>query len=179
MLSAILPSDPLLNNPFSAFAGGFTPPWDCHDDPLSDYLKPSTEPKPVTSSSGSGGPILTHEKRKPDPDEPDQSAEPVMDERKRRRMISNRESARRSRVRKQRHLENLRNQLNKCRMENRELNNRLQFILYHLNRVRTENEWLRSERTVLQERISEYAQILVLQQLQPSFSTAWNCNLTE
>ncbi|RYR28938.1 hypothetical protein Ahy_A01g003332 isoform D [Arachis hypogaea] len=82
-------------------------------------------------------------------------------------MLSNRESARRSRMRKQRHLENLRNQLNKCRVENRELNNRLQFIVHHLNRIRTENQWLRSERTVLWQKLSDFTQILVFQELHP------------
>lgn len=166
MLSALPSSDPHLGNPFSAFSGGFTP-WDFHD-----LFEPTT-PKPVTSSSGSDEPNQPHEKRKPDPDEPNR----VIDERKRRRMISNRESARRSRLRKQRHLENIRNQLNKCRIENRELNNRLQFILHHLNRMRTENEWLRSERTVLRQKISNYTQILVFQQLQP-VSPVWTCNAT-
>lgn len=171
MLSTLPPSDPLLDNPFSAFHGGF-PPWDFHDL-FSDDIKPSS-PKPITSSSGSDEPNQPHEKRKPDSDEPNQGA---VDERKRRRMISNRESARRSRMRKQRHVENLRNQLNKCRMENREMKNRLQFILFHLNRIRTENEWLRSERTMLNQRINNFTQILVCQQFQP-FSTSWTCNTT-
>ncbi|XP_061359065.1 basic leucine zipper 4-like [Gastrolobium bilobum] len=173
MLSALPPSDHLLGNPFSAFAGGFTQ-WDCHDlFSAGGALKP-TNPKPVYSTSGSDEPDQTHGEPKPVPDEPNQRAESVMDERKRRRMISNRESARRSRMRKQRHLENLRNQLNKCRIEKRELNNRLQFILYHCNRVQTENEWLRSERTVLSQKLSNFTQILVFQ----PFSSAWTCNST-
>jgi hypothetical protein len=167
MLSTLPPSDPFLDNPFSAFSAGF-PPWDFHDL-FSDDIKPIT-PLLITSSSGSDEPNQPHEKRKPDSDR-------VIDERKRRRMISNRESARRSRMRKQRHVENLRNQLNKCRLENREMKNRLQFILYHLNRIRTENEWLRSERTVLNQKINNYTQILVYQQFQP-FSPAWTCNTT-
>ncbi|XP_027346396.1 bZIP transcription factor 53-like [Abrus precatorius] len=168
MLSTLPPSDLLLGNPFSAFSGGFTP-WDCHD-----IFSPAT-PIPVTSSSGSDEPNQTHEKPKPDPDELDRHVASVMDERKRRRMISNRESARRSRMRKQRHLENLRNQLNKCRIENGELNNRLQFVVHHCNRVRTENEWLRSERTLLRQKVSNLTQILVFQQLQP-FNPPWTCN---
>ncbi|CAL5197817.1 unnamed protein product [Lathyrus oleraceus] len=171
MLSTLSPSDPFLDNPFSAFSGGF-PPWDFHDL-FSDDLE-STTPLPITSSSGSDEPNQAQKKQKPDSDEPNHR---VIDERKRRRMLSNRESARRSRMRKQRHVENLRNQLNKCRIENRELKNRLQFIVFHYNRIRTENEWLRSERTVLNQRINNYTQILVYQQFQP-FSTAWTCNTT-
>ncbi|KAJ8439728.1 LOW QUALITY PROTEIN: hypothetical protein Cgig2_009552 [Carnegiea gigantea] len=56
----------------------------------------------------------------------------TMDERKRRRMISNRESARRSRMRKQRHLENLRNQMNRLKTQNREWVNRLRFIAQYI-----------------------------------------------
>ncbi|KAK7386347.1 hypothetical protein VNO78_26526 [Psophocarpus tetragonolobus] len=163
MLSALPPSDPFLQNPF---ADGFTP-W---EETSLDLFSP----KPVTSSSGSDEPNQTLTKP-----EPDQRPVSVIDERKRRRMISNRDSARRSRMRKQRHLENLRNQLNKCRVENRELNNRLQFVLHHCNRVRTENEWLRSERTLLRQKINNLTQILIFQQLQQpfSFSTpAWTCN---
>ncbi|KAL5064109.1 hypothetical protein RYX36_025846 [Vicia faba] len=187
MISTLSPSDSFLDNPFSTFSGSF-PPWDFHDL-FSDDLEPTT-PLPITSTSGSDEPNQTHEKRKPDSDEPNRthekrkpdSDEPnhraiVIDERKRRRMLSNRESARRSRMRKQRHVENLRNQLNKCRIENKELKNRLQFILFHYNSLRTENEWLRSERTVLNQRINYYTQILAYQQFQP-FSTAWTCNTT-
>jgi chromosome segregation ATPase len=122
-----------------------------------------TSPKP-TSSSGSGEPnekpVLNDSNRN-------------MEDRKRRRMISNRESARRSRMRKQRHLENLRNQLNRFRAENRELNNTLQFLVYHFNRLRTENEWLRLERTLLDQKLSNISQNLVFQ----PFSSAWPCNI--
>lgn len=173
MLSALPPSDPFLQNPFSAFNGGGFTPWDCPAPDLYSAVKPiNPNPQPIILSSGSDEPKQT--KPNSDSNEPIYS---VMDERKRRRMISNRESARRSRMRKQRHLENLRNQLNKSRIENRELNNRLQFIMYHCNRVRTENEWLRSEQTVLCQKLSDYTQILVFQQLQP-FSSAWPCNTT-
>ncbi|RYQ80938.1 hypothetical protein Ahy_Scaffold1g107004 isoform C [Arachis hypogaea] len=81
-------------------------------------------------------------------------------------------------MRKQRHLENLRNQLKASRVENRELNNRLQLMVHHFNRVRTENDWLRSERTLLRQKLSYMTQILLFQQLQqPSLSSsAWPCN---
>ncbi|CAL0311600.1 unnamed protein product [Lupinus luteus] len=68
---------------------------------------------------------------------------PIVEERRRRRVISNRESARRSRMRKQRHLENLRNQVNLFRVDNREIKTRLQFLVNHCNHVRTENDCLR------------------------------------
>jgi len=153
MLSSLYASD------FTALDESLTP-WD-----FSNILSPfnPTSPK-LTSSSGSGEP----------------NENPVMDgsnrnmeDRKRRRMISNRESARRSRMRKQRHLENLRNHVNRFRVENRELNNGLQFLLYQCNRLRTENEWLRLERTMLGQKLSNISQNMVFQ----PFSSAWPCNI--
>jgi hypothetical protein len=66
-------------------------------------------------------------------------------ERKIRRMQSNRESARRSRWRKKRHVENLTNDLNRLRMENRELKNQLGLTMQYNLILSTENERLRSE----------------------------------
>lgn len=174
MLSALSASDPLLSNPFFALDCGFTP-WECPE-----FLLPEpTSPKTVTSSTGSDDPSQTHdEKEKPASDDSNRVGS-IMEERKRRRMISNRESARRSRMRKQRHLDNLRNQLNLFRVENREMKTRLQFLLHHCNHVRTENGWLRSERTLLRQKLFNISQFLVFQQSQP-FSSAWPCStLTE
>ncbi|CAN0917764.1 bZIP transcription factor 44 [Linum grandiflorum] len=97
----------------------------------------------------------------------------AMDERKRRRMISNRESARRSRMRKQRHLENLRNQLSRLRLENRELTNRLRFISYHCHLVRTDNDRLRSEHSMLRRKLSNIRQILMFRL---AATPTWPCN---
>lgn len=162
MLSAIPSSDPLVGYPFTAFDDGLMP-WD-FPDILSTFTPTSSNP--VTSSSGSGEPNPTEEEQKPVANYSNRTIE----DRKLRRMISNRESARRSRMRKQRHLENLRNQVNHFRIENQELNNGLQFLLHNLNCLRTQNEWLRSEQTVLQQKLS---QILVFQ----PFSSAWPCNI--
>ncbi|KAF3439087.1 hypothetical protein FNV43_RR17362 [Rhamnella rubrinervis] len=179
-------SDPILGNPFPAFDGGFTP-WDCSE------LFPAVDqsPKPVTSNSGSGDfpspkPVVSGSSSDQDrnryhaetktcsTDELDRPV-PVVDERKRRRMISNRESARRSRMRKQKHLENLRNQVNRFRVENRELTNRLRFVSYHFQRVCTDNLRLRSEYSMLQQKLSDVRQLLLFRQLQ-QFPPAWPCN---
>ncbi|KAI4327318.1 hypothetical protein L6164_019794 [Bauhinia variegata] len=166
MLSALPPSDPLIGNPFSSFDAGFTW-WDYPD--LFSAFKPT---KTINSSFGSDEPTQNHK-----PESDDSNRVPfVVDERKRRRMISNRESARRSRMRKQKHLENLRNQVNRFRIQNRELNNHLQLLQHHCNRVGTENDWLRSERAFLRQKLSSISQILVFQQLQPFPSSAWPCN---
>ncbi|XP_022766440.1 basic leucine zipper 4-like [Durio zibethinus] len=71
------------------------------------------------------------------------------DERKHRRMISNRESARRSRWRKKRHLENLTDQVNRMNIENQQLKNRLSSVINQCHAAWRENEQLRSESIVL------------------------------
>ncbi|XP_054825710.1 basic leucine zipper 4 [Prosopis cineraria] len=172
MLSTLSPSHPFLGNPFSSFEGGLTP-WEFPD--LSSVFN-STDPV-INSSSGSDEPDRTHNAKRKSPSSDDQPDRPdfVMEDRKRRRMISNRESARRSRMRKQRHLENLRNEVNRFRMENRDLKNRMQFLLHLTNRARTENEWLRSERIMLRQKLLTLTQYLVFQQPQ-RVSSAWPCN---
>lgn len=160
---AMLPSDPILDNPFLSFGNGF-PPWDCPD------LFPAVEtpPRPLDSSSGSDGP-------NPNQDNPSNSnssltssdlnqASPVVDERKQRRMISNRESARRSRMRKQKHLENLRNQVNRLRVENRDLTNQLRLLLCYVQRLQIDNDQMRSEHVKLRQKLSEICHVLLLQQ---------------
>ncbi|PPS02951.1 hypothetical protein GOBAR_AA17708 [Gossypium barbadense] len=89
---------------FPGFETGFTP-WDC-----SETFPPTTQSiEPAGSGSGSDETNQNQTNSNSSLDQPNQLVS-VIDERKRRRMISNRESARRSRMRKQKHLENLRNQ---------------------------------------------------------------------
>ncbi|XP_010526700.1 PREDICTED: light-inducible protein CPRF2-like [Tarenaya hassleriana] len=91
----------------------------------------------------------------------------VVDERRKRmRMESNRESARRSRKRKQNHIEDLRNQMSRLGVENRELTNRIRVVLYHIQRVSTDNNRLVAEQEILRRRLSEMRRILILKQLQ-------------
>ncbi|XVE70221.1 hypothetical protein DITRI_Ditri10aG0055400 [Diplodiscus trichospermus] len=71
------------------------------------------------------------------------------DERKQRRMISNRESARRSRWRKKRQLENLTEEVNRLNIENQQLKNRLSLAINQCHVVWRENEQLRSESIAL------------------------------
>lgn len=83
-----------------------------------------------------------------------------VDERKYRRMLSNRESARRSRWRKKRHLENLSSQVNRLRLENRNLKNRLGLVARQCHVAWTENDRLRSESFALWARLSDLCWIL-------------------
>nr|AFO63284.1 bZIP5 [Tamarix hispida] len=89
-----------------------------------------------------------------------------MDERKRKRMESNRESARRSRMRKQKHVENLRNRLNQLKSENHERTTRLRFMIHQCHLVRRDNDRLRAEHVIYQRRLTEICQILQFRHVQ-------------
>ncbi|KAI4316589.1 hypothetical protein L6164_024558 [Bauhinia variegata] len=83
-----------------------------------------------------------------------------MDERRRGRKISNRESARRSRWRKKQRLENLTNKANQLKMENRELKYRLGMTMHCHLKVSGQNEQLRSEAISLMTRLSDLCRII-------------------
>ncbi|KAL6212352.1 hypothetical protein ACLB2K_017572 [Fragaria x ananassa] len=87
-----------------------------------------------------------------------------VDERKRRRMMSNRESARRSRWRKKRHLEDLTEEANRLKMENRELKSRLGFAAEKCHVTWRENERLEAESLALWARLSHLNRVLVAMQ---------------
>ncbi|KAK8950348.1 hypothetical protein KSP40_PGU010553 [Platanthera guangdongensis] len=79
----------------------------------------------------------------------------LADERRRRRMISNRESARRSRIRKKRHLDQLRQQVDALRAAGRQLLDELNQIMRKQEDVLRENVVLREEEEELQARLEE------------------------
>ncbi|GAA0169302.1 hypothetical protein LIER_23820 [Lithospermum erythrorhizon] len=76
------------------------------------------------------------------------------EERKRRRMISNRESARRSRWRKKRQLEDLTNEANRLKVQNRELKNRLSLISYEYFMVQRDSSRLFAESIELKQKLA-------------------------
>ncbi|XP_042026460.1 bZIP transcription factor RISBZ3-like [Salvia splendens] len=182
-------ADALLGNPFEP---GF--PWENHDLPFlfNQQDQPPVvapiEPESVSSNSVSPtqNPALSSgsaDSNRNDPktslssgsddQDPDKfnkkrsgCSETVLDDRKRRRMMSNRESAQRSRMRKQKHLENLRNQANRLKVGNREQMNRLRLIVSQTRMFRGENERLRNEAVVLRQRLWDIRQVLVVRQLQ-------------
>lgn len=86
-----------------------------------------------------------------------------VEERKRRRMISNRESARRSRWRKKRQLEDLTNEVNQLRHENRELKNLLSILTHEHQAVQRQTGPLLAESILLRQKLSGLFQILQLQ----------------
>ncbi|KAL2522638.1 basic leucine-zipper 6 [Forsythia ovata] len=194
----VLSSDYFFGNPFPAFEGGFTP-WDSHDQPFpfppqeeeEVLVSPQLPQEPVNSNSGSDNraPVTPNSCS----DEPNRNssknvsssseetsrlgANAIINERKRRRMLSNRESARRSRMRKQKHLENMRTLANRFKIGNRELMNQVRLMIHQNQFVRRENDRLRSEENMLRQRLWDIRQVLLVRQLQQHLNpSAWPCN---
>ncbi|XP_073272430.1 basic leucine zipper 43-like [Primulina huaijiensis] len=78
----------------------------------------------------------------------------IIDEKKERRKISNRESARRSRMRKQKHLDELWSQVIWLRNENNQLTDKLNHVSEDHERVVQENEQLKEETSELRQMIA-------------------------
>ncbi|XP_047317424.1 basic leucine zipper 43-like [Impatiens glandulifera] len=98
-------------------------------------------------------------------DEADDQQLSIINERKQRRMISNRESARRSRMRKQKHLDELWSQVVSLRNENHQL-------IDQLNHASEYNDKVVEENAQLKEEASELRQMLIDMKLNspcPSF----------
>ena len=88
----------------------------------------------------------------------------ITEEKKRKRMESNRESARRSRMRKQQHIENLTNDANQLKIQTRERSNQLRLMTHHIQLVRKENDRLKAESIILQRKLYQLGQIWQQQQ---------------
>ncbi|KAK8674190.1 hypothetical protein V6N13_112486 [Hibiscus sabdariffa] len=88
-------------------------------------------------------------------DEADEQQLSLIIERKQRRMISNRESARRSRMRKQRHLDELLAQVVWLRNENHQLLDRLNHVSESHESALQENTQLKEEASELRRMISD------------------------
>lgn len=84
----------------------------------------------------------------------------VMDLRKRKRMISNRESARRSRLRKQKHLEELMAQVAQLRRQNHQILTSLRATSQHHVTVESDNSILRAQASELTHRLHSLAEIV-------------------
>lgn len=88
-------------------------------------------------------------------DEAEEQQVIVHDERKQRRMISNRESARRSRMRKQRHLDELWSQVLRLRSDNHSLLEKLNQMSESHDRVAQENARLKEEAADLHRKLMD------------------------
>ncbi|KAI3446140.1 hypothetical protein Pfo_002805 [Paulownia fortunei] len=84
----------------------------------------------------------------------------LMDQRKRKRMISNRESARRSRLRKQKHLDDLMAQVTQLRKENHQILTGLNVTTQHYLNVESDNAILRAQAAELSHRLQSLNEIL-------------------
>jgi hypothetical protein len=87
-------------------------------------------------------------------DEAEEQQLSLINERKQRRMISNRESARRSRMRKQKHLDELWSQVVWLRNENHQLVDKLNHVSESHDRVVQENAQLKQEASGLREMLT-------------------------
>lgn len=84
----------------------------------------------------------------------------LMDQRKRKRMISNRESARRSRMRKQKHLDDLMAQVSTLRKENNQILTSMNVTTQHYLNVEAENSILRAQLSELSHRLESLNEII-------------------
>ncbi|KAL9662109.1 hypothetical protein QQ045_026937 [Rhodiola kirilowii] len=81
------------------------------------------------------------------------------DQRKRKRMLSNRESARRSRMRKQQHLDGLVNQVNKLKEENSHIMTAITITTQKYLNVESESSILRAQMAELSHRLQSLSEI--------------------
>ncbi|KAJ0493819.1 putative transcription factor bZIP family [Helianthus annuus] len=107
-----------------------------------------------TSSGGSGGPYPIQGSGS------EKDLQHVMDQRKKKRMMSNRESARRSRLRKQKHLDELATQLSQLRKENNQMISSVTITTQHYMNVETENRVLRAQVAELSQQLQSLNEII-------------------
>ncbi|XP_071716029.1 bZIP transcription factor 44-like [Rutidosis leptorrhynchoides] len=84
----------------------------------------------------------------------------LMDQRKRKRMLSNRESARKSRMRKQQRLEELTGELSQLRKENNQIMSSISVTTQHYMSVEAENCVLRAQVAELSNRLQSLNEII-------------------
>ncbi|MED6141080.1 hypothetical protein PIB30_099797 [Stylosanthes scabra] len=84
----------------------------------------------------------------------------LMDQKKRKRMISNRESARRSRMRKQKHLDDLVSQVAQLRKENQQILTSVNITTQQYLSVESENSVLRAQVEELSHRLDSLNEII-------------------
>ncbi|KAK6778113.1 hypothetical protein RDI58_024831 [Solanum bulbocastanum] len=104
------------------------------------------------TSSGSGSYTLLNSGSEED-------LQQLMDERKRKRMISNRESARRSRMRKQKHLDDLMSQLSNLMKENNEILTSMSVTTQNYLNIEAENSILRAQVSELGKRFESLTKV--------------------
>lgn len=94
----------------------------------------------------------------------------VLDNRKQRRMLSNRESARRSRLRKQQHLDELRSHVAQLRVQNSQMLTSFSVTSKHFAQVAEENRILRLEAANLNQRLQNLHHAMLSHQYSGGFT---------
>jgi chromosome segregation ATPase len=84
----------------------------------------------------------------------------VTDQRKRKRMLSNRESARRSRMRKQKHLDDLMAQVCQLTKENNQIQTSTNITMQHYVNIEAENSILRAQMAELSHRLESLNEMI-------------------
>lgn len=128
----------------------------------------------IGTSSGSGSGSYTLQNSMSEED-----LQRVMDERKRKRMISNRESARGSRMRKQKHLDDLMSQLSHLRNENNQILRSMSVTTQNYLNIEAENSILRARLAELRHTLQYLTQIISVlsyNTLIESFTADESCN---
>lgn len=85
---------------------------------------------------------------------------PMIDERKRKRMVSNRDSARRSRMRKQKHLDEIVNHVAHLKNENEQIGTQINTHMNHYLKLESENTILRTQIIELTDRLQSMNSVL-------------------
>ncbi|KAL8108707.1 hypothetical protein AgCh_024974 [Apium graveolens] len=117
----------------------------------------------ATTTTSSGSSLLQNSGSEKD-------VQVLMDQRKRKRMMSNRESARRSRMRKQKHLDDLMAQVNQLKTENEQIMTSISVTTQHYLNIESENSILAAQMTELSNRLHSLNEII-------TFLDASNANL--
>ncbi|KAI3972782.1 hypothetical protein MKX01_019440 [Papaver californicum] len=167
-------SEEMFGIPYPIIGNGFTPSENQDDDggEITNFflsLLSSSSPETTTTTTTTNSVLSTNSSLSDDTVRA--VTEEEQQERKNRRMVSNRESARRSRMRKQKHLENLRVELSKMKFENREMKNRLSYAVQNTQLFRRDNDKLRFETEILRRKLSDIRRILILQKLHQQLSS--------
>ncbi|KAF1888063.1 hypothetical protein Lal_00024075 [Lupinus albus] len=84
----------------------------------------------------------------------------VMDQKKRKRMVSNRESAKRSRMKKQQHLDGLIAQVDQLNKENNKIRTSVEITTQHYLKIEAENAIIRAQVEELSNRLKSLNEII-------------------
>ncbi|XP_021273758.1 bZIP transcription factor 11-like [Herrania umbratica] len=90
----------------------------------------------------------------------DEDLQQILDERKRKRKLSNRESARRSRMRKQKHMDDLTGQVSQLTKDNNQIITSMNITTQLYLNVEAENSVLRAQMTELSTRLQSLNEII-------------------